>query len=352
MINARTIYREFTFNRPATTSRGTWLKKKVYYVLLNKSGDPSTTGIGECSLLPGLSIDDTPGFPDQLNIMINRINQGEEIAGSSLSDLPSLAFALETARNDLRVAGSKLLYPSGFTEGKDSIRINGLIWMGQKDEMMKQIKQKLEDGFTCLKLKIGALNFEDELDLLRYLRKQYTSRELEIRVDANGAFKPGKALEFLKVLAGYDLHSIEQPIPAGHMEAMAELCALSPLPIALDEELTGIHSIAAKKKLLETIRPAYLVLKPGLLGGIASCKEWIEISREFNTDWWITSALESNIGLNAIAQWTYTLNNPISHGLSTGLLYASNIPSPLYLHCDRLYYDPDRNWNISDLTSV
>jgi o-succinylbenzoate synthase len=352
MIKARTTCKEFTFSRPAITSRGTYLKKKVHYILLYQSDDPYTTGIGECSLFPGLSIDDTKEFPDKLNQIINRINQGEHIADSFLAGLPSLAFALETAGNDLRVMGSKLLYPSNFTEGKDSVRINGLIWMGQKEEMMRQIRQRLEDGFTCLKLKIGALNFEEELDLLRYLRKQYTSEKLEIRVDANGAFKPGKALEYLKYLADYDLHSIEQPIPAGHMESMAKLSASSPIPIALDEELIGIHSIAAKKKLLEIIKPPYLVLKPGLLGGIVPCMEWIELARECKTDWWITSALETNIGLNAIAQWTYTLNNPIAHGLSTGSLYTDIIPSPLYRYNDRLYYDPDRNWDLSDFTNV
>ena len=352
MIKARSIYKEFAFSRPANTSRGTFLKKTVLYILLYQSDDPYTIGIGECSLLPGLSFDDTREFPEKLNQIIHRINQGEHIVESTLTDLPSIAFALETARNDLRVKGSKLLYPSNFTKGKDPIRINGLIWMDNKEEMMCQIGQRLEDGFTCLKLKIGALNFEEELDLLRYLRKQFSSDILEVRVDANGAFKPGEALEYIKYLAEYDLHSIEQPIPAGHIDSMANLCAFSPIPIALDEELIGIHSISAKKKLLETIRPHYLVLKPGLLGGIASCKEWIELAMEYKTDWWITSALESNIGLNAIAQWTYTLNNPIAQGLSTGSLYTDNILSPLSRYGDKLFYDQDRSWDLSEFTNV
>lgn len=224
--------------------------------------------------------------------------------------------------------------------------------MGKKDEMMSQISQKLEDGYTCLKLKIGALNFEEELDLLRYLRKHYTSDMLEVRVDANGAFKPNEALEYIKQLAEYNLHSIEQPIPAGNIESMAKLCESSPIPIALDEELIGINSLAAKKKLIETIRPSYLVLKPGLLGGIASCKEWIELASEYKTSWWITSALETNIGLNAIAQWTYTLNNPMAHGLSTGSLFKDIIPSPLYRTGERLYYNPDINWDLSDFNNV
>lgn len=350
MIRAKSVYREFRFQRPATTSRGTYLNKKVHFILLYHTDDPSAAGIGECSLFRGLSFDDVKGFTEKLNQTVERINQGDYYADASLADWPSISFGLETAWKDLRTLGSKILYPSGFTEGKDPIDINGLIWMDNKEEMIRQIRQKLEDGFTCLKLKIGSLDMEDEFEILKFIRSQCRAEDLELRVDANGAFKPARALEMMKILADFDLHSIEQPIAPGHPDAMCRLCELSPIPIALDEELIGNHTTQKRRKLLDTIKPQYLVLKPGLLGGITACKDWISLAEERKIDWWVTSSLETNIGLNAIAQWTYTLNNNIYHGLSTGSLFHNNIPSPLYLHGERLYYDPDRKWDLSILT--
>ncbi len=347
MIKAKVAYSEFRFQRPATTSRGTFNKKKVYFIVLYHTDDPSIAGIGECSLFPGLSYDDVKDFKKKLVQTVDRINEGDMFSDGTLSEWPSINFALETAWKDLRVNGTKMFYPSGFTEGKDSIGINGLIWMGDKDNMIRQIRQKLNDGFTCLKLKIGALDLRDEIEVLKFIRDHCDSQELEIRVDANGAFSPAEALEVIKMLSEFDLHSIEQPIAAGHTEAMAKLCEQSPVPIALDEDLIGKHSMNVRRKLLETVRPKYLVLKPGLLGGIASCRDWITLAGETGTAWWITSALETNIALNAIAQWTYTLQNHIYHGLSTGSLYTDNIPSPLYLHGERLYYDPDRKWDLT-----
>jgi o-succinylbenzoate synthase len=350
MIKARIAYRDFQFLHPATTSRGTFLNKKVYYLILYHTDDPTIAGIGECSLFRGLSFDDRKGFEIRLQQVIDRINLGDYGLDATLVEWPSISFALETAWKDIRVNGSKILFPSGFTNGKDSIGINGLIWMGSREEIIKQIREKLEDGFTCLKLKLGALSFDEELDILQMLRKDYPPEDLEIRVDANGAFKPKAAMEILKILSDYDLHSIEQPIPPGHTEAMASLCLNSPIAIALDEELIGKHTTSEKRKILETIKPQYIVLKPGLLGGMSACAEWIRLAGIAGTDWWITSSLETNIGLNAISQWTYTLQNPMTQGLSTGSLYVSNIPSPLYLYGDRLCYDPDRNWDLSDLS--
>ena len=347
MIQAKLIRREFRFQRPATTSRGTYLKKEVYFILISHADDPSIAGIGECSLFPGLSCDDVKGFKEKLKQTVDRINQGEYYTNMDLTEWPSINFALETAWKDFRANGSKILYPSGFTEGKDSMGINGLIWMDNREEMIRQIQTKLDDGFTCLKMKIGALDLHEELEVLKFIRDRFDSEEIEIRVDANGAFHPDEALEMIKMLSDYELHSIEQPIAPGHPEEMARLCETSPVPIALDEELIGKHTGSAKRKLIETISPHYLVLKPGLLGGLASCREWINLADENNTAWWITSSLETNIGLNAIAQWTYTLQNPIFHGLSTGSLYNNNIPSPLYLHGERLYFDPDRKWDLS-----
>jgi L-alanine-DL-glutamate epimerase-like enolase superfamily enzyme len=245
--------------------------------------------------------------------------------------------------------GSKILYPSDFTEGKDAIDINGLIWMDNKEEMIRQIRQKLAEGFTCLKMKIGALNLDDELEILKFIRSQANAEELELRVDANGAFKPSQALEIIKLLTALGIHSIEQPISSGHTEAMARLCEASPVPIALDEELIGKQTLSQKRKVLDAIKPQYLVLKPGLLGGISACKDWISLAEERHIGWWITSALETNIGLNAIAQWTYTLKKSIYHGLSTGSLFSNNITSPLYLSGEKLYYDPDVKWNLAGL---
>jgi o-succinylbenzoate synthase len=347
MIKARIVYREFQFLRPATTSRGVFYTKKVPYIILFHTDEPTIAGIGECSLFPGLSFDDRKEFTQRLEQTAERINQGDYGADPSLADWPSISFALETAWKDIRVNGSKVLYPSGFTEGKDSLGINGLIWMGSREDMLRQIRMKLEEGFSCLKLKIGSLKFDDELELLENLRREYTADDLEIRVDANGAFKPRQAPEMIRMLADFDLHSIEQPIPPGHPETMASLCASSPVPIALDEELLGKHTTAERRKLIETIRPQYLIIKPGLLGGIAAGTEWIRLAAEKNIGWWVTSALETNIGLNVIAQWTYTLKNPMVQGLSTGTLYRGNIPSPLYLYGERLYFDPGRKWDLS-----
>jgi len=352
MIRASTIAAEFAYARPATTSRGTYLKKKVSFILLHQSDDPYTIGIGECSLLPGLSIDDKKGFSEKLKEVVDSINAGDFPTESALMSMPSVAFALETARKDLRAGGTKILYPSSFTDGKDSVKINGLVWMGSKEDMMRQIRQNLEAGYTCLKMKIGATNLEEEMDLLKYLRRQYLADELEIRTDANGSFKPAAVPDLLKRLRELDIHSIEQPISPGHPEQMALICSNPAIPVALDEELIRRQTGAEKRKLVETIRPQYLVLKPGLLGGVARTREWVDLAGEKQIGWWITSSLETNVGLNAIAQWTYSLNNPVTHGLSTGALFASNIPSPLYRYGERLFYDPDRGWDLSALIAT
>ncbi|MBN2815019.1 MAG: o-succinylbenzoate synthase, partial [Bacteroidales bacterium] len=293
MIKAKTIHSEFWFQRPATTSRGTYQSKKVHFIVLYHTEEPSIAGIGECSLFAGLSYDDVKGFDNKLNQTVERINQGNYLADTSLLEWPSINFALETAWRDIRSNGNRILYPSGFTEGIDTIRINGLIWMGSKEDMIRQVRQKLNDGFTCLKMKIGALDFDEELEVLKFIRNACTPDELEIRLDANGAFKPREALEIIKLLSEFDLHSIEQPIAAGRVDDMARICELSPVPIALDEEMIGLHNMASRIKMLNTIKPQYLVLKPGLLGGLAATREWISLARERNIHWWITSALET-----------------------------------------------------------
>jgi L-alanine-DL-glutamate epimerase-like enolase superfamily enzyme len=245
--------------------------------------------------------------------------------------------------------GSNILYPSAFTNGSAAIKINGLIWMGTNAEMFQQIEKKLQEGFTCLKLKIGAINFEEEVSLLQYIRDNFSANILELRVDANGAFNVNEASEKLKLLSNFNLHSIEQPVKAGQYNTMASLCSISPLPIALDEELIGINSFNEKRNLLVTISPQYIILKPSLLGGFSACEEWITIANELNIGWWVTSALESNIGLNAIAQWTYTLKNTMPQGLGTGQLYTNNFDSPLTLRGEFLYHLPNINWQYNNL---
>jgi L-alanine-DL-glutamate epimerase-like enolase superfamily enzyme len=239
------------------------------------------------------------------------------------------------------------LFPSDFTKGKQHIPINGLVWMGDKAFMKKQLEEKLASGYSCIKLKIGAIDFETELELLQFIRNNYSSQEIEIRVDANGAFHSTAALEKLKRLAEFELHSIEQPIKQGQLHEMASLCETSPIPIALDEELIGVVSEAEKSKLISTIKPQYIILKPSLIGGFKSATDWINIAKLNNVGWWITSALESNIGLNAIAQWTATLNNNMPQGLGTGALYTNNFNSPLVAENGILRFDTNANWQVN-----
>jgi L-alanine-DL-glutamate epimerase-like enolase superfamily enzyme len=217
--------------------------------------------------------------------------------------------------------------------------------------MKQQIQEKLAQGFRCIKVKIGAIDFEKELSLLKFIRNHFDAQTIEIRVDANGAFSSNKALDKLNRLAAYQLHSIEQPIAQHPIEAMTELCKTSPIPIALDEELIGVFSVPNKQKLLEQIQPQYIILKPSLVGGFRGTKEWIEIAEALGIQWWITSALESNIGLNAIAQWTFLQNNPMPQGLGTGGLYTNNFDCPLLVERGELKYNVQQSWNTNQLSS-
>ena len=265
------------------------------------------------------------------------INLSLEELQEELINHPSIIFGIEQALANLNQE-KDIYFPSDFTDGKDSIKINGLIWMGDFDHMLSQIEKKMEAGFRCVKLKIGAIDFEKELALLRHIRTHFSSKEIELRVDANGAFSPGDAMEKLKRLSEFDLHSIEQPIRAGQWEEMARLTSESPLPIALDEELIGCNMLEEKKKLLATIRPQYIIIKPSLHGGICGGGEWIMEAEKQHIGWWITSALESNIGLNAIAHWCATFNNPLPQGLGTGMLFTDNIEVPLEIRKDCLWF--------------
>ncbi len=346
---------EFSFN--ARTSRGA-MKDKASWFLKVKDSASGVVGIGECGPLPGLSPELTPDFEEKLNLLVADINQQHlplpakpdltEISSwiqQHVRDQPlssSVLFALETALLDLANGGEKRLFKNPFTAGTP-IPINGLIWMGGLDFMLQQIEIKIRDGFTCLKLKVGSHNFEKECDVLQYIRRKYFRENITIRLDANGAFKPEEALDKLNQLARFDIHSIEQPLKPGH-EFLPGLCRQSPIPIALDEELIGVEGAHNKMDLLNRIQPAFIILKPTLHGGLASCAEWIELANKTNCGWWITSALESNIGLNAIAQ--FTANYPIStpQGLGTGMIYNNNIAGPLLVEKGQLVYQNGLNW--------
>jgi o-succinylbenzoate synthase len=335
-------FRNYTlqFLRPAGTSRGVYYTKESWFIVLS---DGVKTGIGECSLLKGLSIDDRPDYKKRLEEICDQINQETFDFDQLLYEFPSIKFGLETALLDLINGGSHIIFPSKFSEGKSGITTNGLIWMGDKRFMKQQITEKLEKGFSCLKLKIGV-NWEMEKEIISELRHQFPIYELTIRVDANGAYSPQQASKILPELADLKVHSIEQPIKAGNWDEMANLCSTAPLPVALDEELIGIFPKENKKELLQTINPQYLILKPSLLGGFKASEEWIALAGDMNIGWWATSALESNIGLNAIAQWVFTNNVTIPQGLGTGMLFSNNISSPLIVRGEKLFYDESKNW--------
>jgi len=331
------------FKFPAGTSRGVLLHKPSSFLLLEKDG---FRGIGECSTIPNLSIDPVETYSEKLEEVCRLLNEGVDPDSIDLSLFPSIAFGLETALLDLKAKGSKCLFPSAFTRGETGIPINGLVWMGDKDFMQKQIREKIAAGYHCIKLKVGALDFETELEIISGIRQQFSPEDIELRLDANGGFTPTDALEKLEKLAAFHIHSIEQPIKQKQLEAMATICQQSPIPIVLDEELIGVRS-EDKEFILEKIKPAYIILKPSLIGGFRQSEEWIRLAEKHSIAWWITSALEANIGLNAIAQWTYTLNSQLPQGLGTGQLYHNNIPSPLAIENARLFYKPEVDWNVS-----
>lgn len=324
------------FKQPAGTSRGVYTTRKIWLLTVEHDG---RAAIGECAPLPQLSCDDIPDYEAVLRRFCDIIEATGSIPYDEMRNYPSMLFGVETALAQLsRTDG--LLYDTPFSHGEEGIPINGLVWMGTHDEMLSRLKEKLALGFRCVKLKIGAIDFAKELDLIQHIRKHFSREEVELRVDANGGFTPDVALERLQELARYDIHSIEQPIMAHQWNEMAQLCQLSPLPIALDEELIGVNSTDEKIRLLETIKPQYIILKPSLHGGVAGTREWIALANERGIGSWITSALESNIGLNAIAQLAADIYGPqitMPQGLGTGMLFTDNIPMPLEIRNDCLW---------------
>lgn len=334
------------FKNPSGTSRGVLNTKETYFLILKTE---EGFGVGECGLLRGLSIDDRPDYEAELNGVCENIALGvnEEDLYEALKEFPSIQFGVETAFKSLHSKNPFELFPSEFTRGEKSIPINGLVWMGDRVFMKEQISEKLKQGFTCIKMKIGAIDFNTELELLKSIRKEFSTEEVELRVDANGAFSPKEALEKLKTLSDLKLHSIEQPIKQGQWQEMARLCEETPLPIALDEELIGIFSEEEKNKLLDTIKPQFIILKPSLIGGFRGSDSWINLAKKYGIGWWITSALEGNVGLNAISQYTFTKNSKLQQGLGTGSLYTNNIESPLQVSNGTLSYSPNKDWNFN-----
>lgn len=332
------------FKNPSGTSRGVLKTKETWFIILDEN---TKRGIGETGLFRGLSIDDVVNYEEKLIWVCNNINLGLDLLLKELTDFPSIQFGLEQAFLSLLSIHKFELFPSEFTKGNKEIAINGLVWMGDKQFMKNQIKDKLKSGFTCIKMKIGAIDFKTEIELLKSIRNEFSSNEIELRVDANGAFNPKSALEKLKRLSTLDIHSIEQPIQQGQIYEMADLCLKTPLPIALDEELIGVFSSIKKHQLLATIKPQFIILKPSLIGGFKGSKEWIKFAEQNKCEWWITSALESNIGLNAIAQFTHTLQSNLPQGLGTGGLFTNNFESPLEVKNGALQYNPNLNWNFN-----
>ena len=341
----KAIYKKhiLQFKTPSGTSRGVLTTKVTWFIVIY---DGNNMGIGECGVFKGLSVDDRDDYETKLKWTCEHIDLGIETLLNDLEAFPSIQFGLEMAFISLKQKESMNLFPSQFTEGKDYIPINGLIWMGSKKDMKNQISDKIAEGYKCIKMKIGAISFEKELEILEDIRSHYDKDRIEIRVDANGAFTPDEALDKLKQLSNFQLHSIEQPIKQGQPKEMQYLCAQSPLPIALDEELIGCFSYDQKIKLLNTIKPQYIILKPTLIGGFSGTTDWIKLANQMNIGWWITSALESNIGLNAIAQFTYQLGVTMPQGLGTGSLFKNNINAPLLVKEGKLFNDLNRSWDL------
>lgn len=342
-MKARWIKHELQFRQPAGTSRGVLTTKETFFIIVREEGK---YGIGECGLLRGLSPDDVPEYETKLDEVCKYVNKGMKYWYPRLAEFPSIQFGLEQAVRDLNTSEPLSLFDTFYSRGEEGQPINGLIWMGDEDFMRKQVDEKIEAGFRCLKMKIGAIDWDTEHQILQSIRSRYSAEELELRVDANGAFTLENVMPVLEQLKALDIHSIEQPIKAGQWDEMAKLCANTPVAIALDEELIGVHDYEKRQLLLDTIKPQFIILKPSFIGGWTGSRDWITRAEKADIGWWVTSALESNIGLNAIAEWTSTLGVEMAQGLGTGSLYTNNIEGPLYIYKGHLV-KVQRDWDLS-----
>ena len=333
---------DLIFKQASGTSRGVLKTKTSYYIKITAN---NRVGYGECGLLKGLSYDDVPDYEDKLSWACNHIHLGLESLWSDLLHFPSIQFGLEQAFLSLQSSQPFILFPSPFISAQTPIPINGLIWMGDQNFMSQQIGAILNNGFNCVKMKIGAIDVDQELALLRSIRQQYPEEVIELRVDANGAFDLKTAYKVMESLQEIGVHSIEQPLPVQSISDLATLCADAPIPVALDESLIGCLTIAQKEHLLDTVNPQYIILKPSFIGGFKGSDQWIQLANSRGIGWWVTSALESNIGLNAIALWVFSKNTILPQGLGTGSLYTNNIPAPLKVQKGTLAYDSKALWN-------
>lgn len=360
-MSLKIVYKPYTlhFREEAGTSRGVLTQKTSWILKITDPEKPGVEAYGECGPLPGLSVDDIPDFEVQLATVCEIFNELDlEVFPFNLSiildqlvpqHLPSVRFGLEMALLDFMNGGKKIIFKNSFSDGEGGILMNGLIWMGSFDHMLRQVETKLEQGFSTLKMKVGAIDFDKECSILQSIRERFSAEQITLRVDANGAFRPDEVGEKLEKLATFNLHSIEQPVQSGQHTLMKELCSVSPVPVALDEELIGVFDYREKFALLKKLMPPFIILKPTLLGGFQHTREWIEIANRLGISWWVTSALESNIGLNAIAQFTHSFNNPLPQGLGTGQLYTNNFSSPLTIKKGRLLYDRNGQWDLGAL---
>lgn len=349
MLKAHYSRYDLIFKEPAVTSRSVMTHKETYFVKVWDEIDPSTYGIGECGLFRGLSCDDTDDYEDTLKNACRVINEIKADGLEKLRDYPSIVFGMETALQDLLNGGTRLVFDSPWAKGESGIVINGLVWMGDKQTMIRRVEEKLNAGFRCIKFKIGGIDFDDEVEMIRMVRCRFSPENLEIRLDANGAFSPEEAMSRLEILSRFDIHSIEQPIKPRQWDALEYICRNSPIPVALDEELIGLNGRAEKERMVEALHPSYVILKPSLCGGFCGSDEWIEIVERYGIGWWATSALESNIGLNAIAQWCSSKLVRMPQGLGTGLLYENNVESPIVQTGQSLRYNGGRSWKIPEM---
>lgn len=350
-LQARFIKKVLHFSFDARTSRGRMKDKTSWIVKVWDTSSPSEFGLGECGPLPGLSTDDKPEYEGVLKESLTKISQHRSDLKAISAYVPpgfsSIRFGIETALLDLANGGNRVIYDNSFIKGTP-IPSNGLVWMGDTDLMLQQASINISKGYRCIKIKVGGLNFDKECDILHYIRSKYFRENITIRLDANGAFKSNEALYKLNELARFNIHSIEQPVKPGEVE-MEEICRKSPIPIALDEEIIGIESSDEKQKILKAIKPQFIILKPTLHGGLVSCAEWIDLAEQTEVGWWITSALESNIGLNAICQFAANYKIKIPQGLGTGQLYEDNFESPLTTANGEIYFDEKQSWNLDSL---
>lgn len=344
------IRKQLKFRFAAGTSRGVYHTREVWYIIIydEKKGRHF---FGEASPLPGLSIDYGVSFEEKLYEAAENYIHHENIDIERWRNYPAILMALETVDRH-RKSGSICLWNNSLTKGQEGITINGLVWMGDYMTMLKRCEDKIKSGFNCIKIKIGAIDFEQELSLLRHIREAFSAKDIELRLDANGAFSPNEALQKLERLAKYDIHSIEQPIKAGQWQHLSTIIEQSPIPIALDEELIGITQLADKKKLLQTVKPQYIILKPTLHGALSGSQEWISLARQESIGFWLTSALESNVALNVIAQYAAEQNIPIAQGLGTGALFYDNAPYPITISKDKLYFEPSDDLHQSEKNIV